>query len=129
MIARCLWLILLLPACHEKPAATPAPGAAGPPPASAAQAAPAPESVLKDPHRFDCAADADCMNSCRYGAVNSAWYLRAMKAPGYAECEDGCDNQISAAPRCEGGGCVATQRDPQDESKITPRPSCTRVER
>ncbi len=69
------------------------------------------------------------MDSCRWGAVNAKWYARAEKAPGFPECEDGCANQITSPARCEAGGCVAYQVDPRDESKITKRPYCTRVER
>jgi len=92
--------------------------------------APAPAAaLLEDPRRFDCRADADCLNSCAWGAVSAAWYARAQQEPGFSECKDGCSNQISAPPRCESGGCVAYQRDPRGNAGITPRPSCTRVVR
>jgi len=100
-----------------------------PPPAAAAPGGNAAASVLKDPHRFDCKVDADCMNSCEYGAVSATWYRAAEATPELHECEDGCANQISAPPRCEQGGCVAYQVDPHDESVVTKSDYCTRVNR
>ncbi|HOX44484.1 MAG TPA: hypothetical protein PK668_12850 [Myxococcota bacterium] len=91
-------------------------------------ASPSAAGALRDPRRFDCRTDADCLNSCAWGAVAFAWYARAEGLPGFSECEDGCSNQVSAPPRCEAGGCVAYQRDPRDETRISPRPACTRVE-
>jgi len=118
-------------ACSDKTQrATPPPP---PPPSSTslpAGAAPgSPSSPLRDPHRFDCAADADCKNSCAYGAVNAAWYTRNEGHPEFRECQDGCANQISAPPRCEGGQCVAYQVDPRDPKHVSRRDHCTRVER
>jgi hypothetical protein len=121
-----LVLSLSLSACRDRPAAAPAAAVAQP---AAPTEASTEANVLTDPHRFDCASDSDCVNSCRYGAVHAGWYARATKAPGFQECEDGCNNQISAPPRCESGGCVAYQRDPRAAHKITPCSFCTRVER
>jgi hypothetical protein len=139
MSVRHVWLFLAVTTCCDGPASTPAVRSAAPPntaaptappPTTAPQAAaPAVASVLGDPRRFDCTADGDCVNSCAYGAVSSGWYARAQGDPGFSECEDGCSNQISEPPRCEAGGCVAYQHDPQDEAKTSPRPDCTRVER
>ncbi|MCB9564985.1 MAG: hypothetical protein H6708_31760 [Kofleriaceae bacterium] len=107
---------------HDAPPAE-VPGAA---PGAAAVTDAAPR-VAADPARFDCAAAADCVNSCAYGAVSAAWYRAAETAPGFQECEDGCANQIAAPPRCEAGQCVAYQVDPHDSRRESPRPSCTRV--
>ncbi|MBI4953380.1 MAG: hypothetical protein HY908_15225 [Myxococcales bacterium] len=49
-----------------------------------------------------CSGDADCKVSCRYGAVNKAWYGYAAKD----ECKDGCARAAREA-RCEAGACVA----------------------
>ncbi|MBZ5715906.1 hypothetical protein [Nannocystis pusilla] len=87
------------------------------------------KTALRDPHRFDCASDADCRNSCEHGAVNAAWYARAEALPGFSECEDGCDDQVAEPPRCEAGACVAYQSDPHDGSRVSRRDACTRVER
>lgn len=53
-----------------------------------------------------CNAPADCMNSCRYGAVNRNWYGLAQRN----ECKDGCAGKGSEAPRCEKGMCTAYNR-------------------
>ncbi len=124
MPVRFIWLVLAVSACQSQPASKPEVTST-----THKAAARVVASVLHDAHRFDCKTDNDCVNSCAYGAVGSAWYARAQKDPGFSECEDGCDNQVSAPPRCEKGGCVAYKRDPQNETRITPRPSCTRVER
>ncbi len=117
--------VALLAGCPDKVPSPTAPASAPAPRATAS----APNPVLRDPRRFDCKTDADCSNSCRWGAVSASWYARAEKQPDFQECHDGCANQISAPPRCEAGACVAYQVDPQDESKISQRPHCTRVER
>lgn len=74
------------------------------------------------PGKWDCATDADCINSCEHGAVNRVWY-DTTRPP---ECEDGCANQLAEAPRCIDQGCVAFHSDPQDSSKITRWEYCTR---
>jgi hypothetical protein len=79
-----------------------------------------------DDTRFKCATDPECMNSCAYGAVNTAWYARQTNL---RECQDGCANQIAAPPRCERGTCVAYQVDPSDRNRITRRDDCTQVRR
>ena len=123
MMVPTLCLVLAFSACQNKPTSEPAVTKVAPETAASAAA-----KVLSDPHRFDCKADADCENSCAYGAVSSAWYKRAEQTTGFNECQDGCNNQISEPPRCEAGGCVAYQHDPRDETKITPLPRCTRRE-
>lgn len=120
----CLWSILALSACQDSSSAEPGVTSAAPPTVSSHGA-----GVLGDPHRFDCTADSDCVNSCAYGAVSAPWYARAQQTRGFIECVDGCNNQISEPPRCEAGGCVAYQHDPSDEAKKSPRPTCTRVVR
>ena len=74
------------------------------------------------PEKWACKVDGDCRNSCSQGAVNSDWYKKAA----VNECEDGCENQLSEAPRCIDGGCVAFRRDPQDSSRVTRYDHCTR---
>lgn len=105
-------LACLLVACSSKSSPSPAPNPPGPTqpkPAQPSQPAPKP-SPLTDPSRWNCTADKDCINSCAAGAVNAAWYATAN----VPECEDGCDNQVTAAPRCISGSCVAFQEDPHD---------------
>lgn len=85
--------------------------------------------VLRDPHRFDCVVDGDCVNTCGYGAVNAGWVARADKEPGFLACKDGCANQLAAPPRCEAGSCVAYQRDPSNAGLVSRVPGCTRKER
>ena len=112
--------------CRDK-----APEPAAPPPSAAATVprASTTGSTLRDPRRFDCTTDADCTNSCRWGAVNAKWYAGAEKQPDFEECKDGCANQVTAPARCEAGGCVAYETDPRDQTKVSKRPHCTRVER
>lgn len=61
--------------------------------------------VAGPPERLACAADGECLASCRHGAVNRAWHLAAY--PGGEACEDGCTAKGTEAPRCEQGRCVA----------------------
>lgn len=103
-----LFLLILLVACSSDH------GSTAPPP-----------SPLADPHRWDCAKDSDCVNSCHWGAVNATWYRTSSQRPDFQECEDGCANQLSEAPRCESGSCVAYQSDPRDETKISRADDCT----
>lgn len=56
------------------------------------------------PDKWACHADADCLNSCKHGAVSRAWYRAQARL---VECLDGCANQISGPPRCVEGSCVA----------------------
>ena len=83
--------------------------------------APSPAPRPSVPDRWTCTSDADCLNSCRWGAVSRAWY-----DPNQRECKDGCNDQLSAPPRCLDGGCVAFWHDPHDERRIIPRDECTR---
>ena len=95
------WLALLAIACNGAPA----------PPA------PAP---IADDAKWRCATDADCMVSCSQGAVNKAWYATAN----VHECDDGCANQLAAAPRCVEHACVAF-RESADGKTVTRNDSCT----
>jgi hypothetical protein len=68
------------------------------------------ETVAPGPgpaHR--CQEDKDCRMSCRYGAVNAAWYTDGAKG----ECKDGCAQARRA--RCDSGACVAVVGDKVDE--------------
>lgn len=69
--------------------------------------------------RWDCNKDTDCQNSCRYGAVSKAWYTAHQSL--IAECQDGCNNQISAPPKCIDKQCAAF-----DSRNGKPRPFCTK---
>ncbi len=82
---------------------------------------PAPEKPAPT-NQWTCVADGDCMNSCKLGAVNKAWYASAN----VAECHDGCANQLAAPPRCIEGSCVAFQSDPHDSTKLTRSEHCTK---
>lgn len=77
-----------------------------------------PPSAPSTPGKWNCAADGDCMNSCRLGAINRTWYKANLK--NIVECMDGCNNQISGPPRCVKGGCVAF------DNKGKKRVYCTR---
>lgn len=101
---------LLVLGCHKAPT-DPTPVPSPTPPTPTPTPAPAPAG------QWACATDADCMSSCAAGAVNKQWYASAH----VQECEDGCDNQITAAPRCISGSCVAFQDDPRDPSKPATR--------
>ena len=128
MIPRLALLALLVVGCSDPSTSSSQPKASRPQLPVADEASDkAAASVLTDPHRFDCKIDTDCTNSCKHGAVSVTWYRKAETAPDFPECQDGCANQISAPPRCEDGGCVAYQVDPQDESVVTTRDYCTRV--
>jgi hypothetical protein len=74
------------------------------------------------PDKWACAADTDCMNSCSQGAVNAAWYAAAKPD----ECEDGCSNQLSVAPKCIDRSCVAFSSDPHDSKIVTRNDFCTK---
>ncbi len=52
--------------------------------------------------RFACKVDGDCINTCRYGAVNRAW---AAEVDGI--CPEGCDGIPLDQPQCVEGMCVA----------------------
>ena len=110
---------LLVLGCHKAPPdPTPAPPPKPPTPTPIPTPPPKPAPA---PTQWGCATDADCMNSCAVGAVNRQWYAAAN----VQECEDGCDNQVTAAPRCESGSCVAYQEDPQVPGKFTRNDYCT----
>ena len=98
------WVVALLVACGSSSA--PAPGSAAPP--------------KVDDTKWACAADADCINSCSQGAVSRAWYGKAR----VQECEDGCDNQLAAAPKCIDKQCVAFRETP-DGKTVMQSPECT----
>jgi hypothetical protein len=74
--------------------------------------------------RWTCHVDADCMNSCALGAVNRGWYATHGKA--FVECQDGCDNQVTAPPSCLEGVCVAFQHNPSKPSEVRRNDFCTR---
>jgi hypothetical protein len=130
---RKLVYLLALAACHDGGTPSTPPPVARPVDAAViaktvpVDAAPAPPP-LRDPHRWDCKVDGDCVNSCRWGAVSAAWYQPASKRSDFQECEDGCANQVSAPPHCEAGGCVAYVEDPRGSKKLTKASDCTRVE-
>lgn len=77
------------------------------------------ELVAPDPH-WGCNRDADCANTCRDGAVSTAW---AAAHPD--SCNDGCAGQLADPPRCIDNGCVAFVRDPHGGSASADA-SCTR---
>jgi hypothetical protein len=106
------WLVVL--GCTKAPTdKTPAPTPTPPTPTPTPTPTPPTPPKPAPPGQWDCTTDADCMNSCAAGAVNRQWYASAN----VQECEDGCDNQVTAAPRCESASCVAYQEDPHDPSK------------
>lgn len=78
----------------------------------------------KSEARWTCQADTDCMNSCALGAVNRGWYAANSKS--FAECQDGCSNQVAAPPSCLDGTCVAWQRNPSKPSEVRRNDFCTR---
>jgi hypothetical protein len=105
------WLalaIVVILGCSSSSSPTPGPSP-GPRPSPSPGPSPK-QNPRTDPGRWACATDKDCINSCAAGAVNAAWYATAH----VEECEDGCDNQVTAAPRCIAGSCVAFQEDPHD---------------
>jgi len=63
-----------------------------------------------------CDKDADCHISCRYGAVNEAWFRSEKRN----ECKDGCQQGTSHV-KCEEHVCVAYGRDKRDDG-CTKRP-------
>lgn len=87
--------LLALSAACSRNAATSDPATA---PLPETKAAPEPPKT----DRWTCGADADCVLSCAYGAVNRAWADANIKQ----ECDDGCASKGIVA-RCEAGGCVA----------------------
>lgn len=116
LVLACLLVLGCTKAPTDKtPAPTPTPPTPTPTPPTPTPPKPAP------PGQWDCTTDADCMNSCAAGAVNRQWYASAN----VQECEDGCDNQVTASPRCESGSCVAYQEDPQVPGKFKRDEYCT----
>lgn len=111
-LALCLLLSVAVGAC-SKPAKAPASQATKVTPVAAHKA-----TEPTERGRWDCAQDADCQNSCRYGAVSKAWYRAHQKT--LVECEDGCANQISGPPKCIDKQCAAF------DNKGKPRSYCTK---
>jgi hypothetical protein len=97
--------------CQEEPAPAP------PEPIPAPTAAPEPDPGEDSEGMFGCSQNRDCVNSCRHGAVNRAWY--AASYPGGERCKDGCTGQGAGAPRCVDGLCTAFRGGEPD-------PDCTR---
>ncbi len=62
---------------------------------------------------YGCKVDADCMNSCALGAVNTSWYAMHAKND---TCMDGCAGQAASAPRCINQFCTAFQFGQYDAS-------------
>jgi hypothetical protein len=71
----------------------------------------------KAPGAFGCKVAADCVNSCRHGAVSRTWYRTHY--PGGERCKDGCTSKGTEAPRCVAQSCVAYY-------KGKPSATCTR---
>ena len=67
--------------------------------------------------KWRCDRDRDCLRSCSHGAVSKIWYKKVQAR--IRECEDGCANQTSAAPRCLAGRCVAFDRKGQQVPHCT----------
>ena len=65
-------------------------------------------------HPYLCEMDADCVNTCQYGAVNREWAKN--KTDG---CEGGCAGPGLGAPRCINDSCVAFTRDGKREHVCT----------
>ncbi|MGM0575774.1 MAG: hypothetical protein ACQEXJ_08610 [Myxococcota bacterium] len=118
----------LLVGCRAEPEHPPAPPVSEQPPPARARATPeadpAPEPacdgelVPTDEARFRCDVDANCVNTCRYGAVSRRWASRL-----WDDCEDGCAGPEVAEPRCVEGVCTAFFEDGEDGAKID---DCTR---
>ena len=88
-----------------------------PPPTPAREPASAPKP---DPAKWACTVDADCMNSCKHGAVSTVGY----RATNPSECKDGCANQTAETPRCIAAECVAFHR-PRGLQTIVRSDECT----
>jgi hypothetical protein len=73
-----------------------------------------PSKSSSQPH--NCATNADCMTSCRYGAVNRHWHSENAGE----ECDDGCASR-GAVSSCEAGACVSRR----DGEVVV---ECTRVD-
>ena len=73
-----------------------------------------PSKSSSQPH--NCATKADCITSCRYGAVNRHWYRENAGE----ECDDGCASR-GAVSSCEAGTCVSRR-----EGELVA--GCTRVD-
>lgn len=56
------------------------------------------------PLKFICKSNADCLLSCKHGAVNRKWY--ASRPAPLDECKDGCAGK-GARALCQGSLCVA----------------------
>lgn len=67
--------------------------------------------------RFRCKADADCVTSCMYGAINKPWYARLGDG-----CEDGCASKGMHA-RCIADQCVAFDYDGKRVDRCTRKPA------
>ena len=67
-----------------------------------------------------CSTASDCMNTCKYGAVNRKWYELELRP----RCKDGCVGQGTRDAQCEQGTCVAYRKHPQT-GKVERDPNCT----
>ena len=91
------------PVLHARPSLLERP----PPPVAAAPSAAIVAEDRADAgasRRQGCQRDADCLLSCRHGAVNASWYHAAL--PSGEPCEDGCASKGLTAS-CDAGRCVA----------------------
>lgn len=119
---RCIAVLLVMMACSPRKDQGTAsePATTG---SSAGTTGAQPSAAAPSRAPWECATDGDCMNSCARGAVNRSWYASA----GIQECSDGCNGQLAAPPRCMDSTCVAFRKDPNDATKVTMAPECTKM--
>lgn len=119
--APCVALLLACTSTSAPPSKSESAPEAEPAPTPNVGALAKPEAVAKPGaiDRLACAADAECMASCRHGAVTRAWHSATY--PGGEACEDGCTSKGTEPPRCEAGQCVARRAGARD-------PQCTAVD-
>jgi predicted small lipoprotein YifL len=105
-----LVLLFALAACGKDGSVSQPPREVGVAPQPAAPApplqpvAPATEPAKPIPPPHSCGDDADCICSCKFGAVNRDWYSHSVDPA--TECKDGCASKGMVA-RCEQGRCAA----------------------
>lgn len=138
-VAACTWLLLGCsrhdpnPARNIDPLTPHRPSLLERPPPPVA-AAPGSAVVAEDradagaSRRQSCQRDADCLLSCRHGAVNASWYHAAL--PNGEACQDGCASKGLTAS-CAAGRCVAKKNGalvPECTGLTTPVTNAQRAE-
>lgn len=70
-----------------------------------------------EPGQWTCSSDAECEQTCAFGAVNREWLTRHPD-----ECDDGC-GEAHGRQACRDGECVTMAQDGSIDASCTKRSS------